>query len=155
MKIALTIILCLVFSAFASAGSWQFLGLGGRNVISLETDPPTRSIFLLARLRGYIISDDGAILGAYIPYNVARIYLANYPYDSDIVIKLYRRWFQLGRAILFDQSRFYMDVIAYLMIHNVGFDPIEPPDIYSLMDGILTSSNFGQSVPPPIMAFPN
>jgi photosystem II stability/assembly factor-like uncharacterized protein len=151
MKIALTIILCLVFSAFASAGSWQFLGLGGRHVISLETDPADTQYIYAGTTSGLYISDDGGQFWApIIPYNVPVVYLANYPYDSDIVIKLIGGGSNSDGLYYSTNRGFTWDVIAYLMNPtSVGFDPIDTGLIYiSLMDGILTSSNFGQSVAP-------
>lgn len=151
MKTSLTIAFCLILSAITFAGSWQFLGLGGHQVISLESDPADTQYIYAGTTSGLYLSDDGGQFWApIIPYNVPVVYLANYPYDSNIVIKL-NSGGSYSDGLYYSTNRgFTWDVIAYLMNpHSVGFDPVDTGLIYiALADGILTSEDFGQSISP-------
>jgi hypothetical protein len=151
MKTSLTIALCLLLSAIVVAGSWEYIGLGGYQVISLESDPADTQYIYAGTTSGLYLTDNGGgIWSPTIPFNVQVPFIANYPLSAVTVVKLIGGgsnsdgfYFSVNRGLSWN-------VIVYLMNpRGVGFDPVDTGLIYfALADGILTSGDFGQSVSP-------
>ncbi len=151
MKTGLTIAFCLLLSAIAAGGSWEFIGLGGYQVISLETDPADTQYIFAGTTSGLYLSDDGGQFWApTIPFNVPVPFVANYPLGPDIVVKLISGGSNSDGFYYSTNRGFTWNVVAYLMNpRSVGFDPVDTGLIYiALADGIVTSGDFGQSISP-------
>jgi photosystem II stability/assembly factor-like uncharacterized protein len=152
MKIKLIILFCILLGIpVVMAGSWQFIGLDGYQVISLETDPADSQYIYAGTTTGLYLTDDGGqFWSPTIPFNVRIEYLAKYPLSADTVLKLIGGgsnsdglYYTTNRGLTWDVIGFYLNP------RRIGFDPVDTGFIYICFpDGIITSGDCGQTYSP-------
>jgi hypothetical protein len=149
MKIKLALLFCILLSAPAvMAGSWEFIGMGGYQVISLETDPADSQYIYAGTTTGLYLTDDGGqFWSPTIPFNARIEFLAKYPLSADTVLKLVGGGSNSDGLYYTTNRGLTWDLIGYMMNpRRMAFDPVDTGLIYICFpDGIVTSGDCGQS----------
>lgn len=146
--IILLTILC--FSAIlAQADEWEFLGLSGKQILSISIDPDnSQNICAGTEMGLYYSSDGGQNWELKLSSNTFFPFLSYLPHTSDTLITLLSggTWSD-GIYISTDNGNTWMNNGYFINPLRLGFDPAYPSYFYiSFPDGIKTSIDYGQNV---------
>jgi len=147
------------FSAIlAQADEWEFLGLSGKQILSISIAPDnTQNICAGTDAGLYYSSDGGQNWELKLSSNTLFPFLSYLPYSSDTLITLLSggTWSD-GIYFSTDDGNSWTTGNYFINPRRLGFDPINPGYVYICFpDGILTSIDYGQNVSSANNGLPN
>lgn len=144
-KIKLMVVLLIVLLAVsATAGYWELLGLSGRQVLSIETDPLNPQYICAGTDSGIYMSFDGGEFWGHRMGNDITPFLSYDPHASNTIIALVSDSYSSGLYFSTNNGDSW-NLVSYLENpRRLGFDPNNPGFIYICFDdGILKSQDGG------------
>jgi hypothetical protein len=143
----MVILLIVLLSVSASANYWEFLGLSGMRVLSIETDPINPQYICAGTDSGLYVSSNSGQSWDHQFANLNVPFLSYNPYDNDTL------WALLGGGSWSDGIHYSIDngtnwwPRSYMLNpRRLGFDPVNPGFMYICFeDGILKSQDSFQT----------
>lgn len=142
------ILILLLWSGTALAGSWHYLGLSGMDVLSVETHPSnSRYIYAGTGYAGlYVTFDAGQSWDYRIATNVPVPFIYYDPVENDSLYAIVGNSFSAGVHTSDDDGNSWYQVSSFLYPRRMGFDPVNPGYLYVCFpDGIKVSQDYGRN----------
>ncbi|MCD6162355.1 MAG: T9SS type A sorting domain-containing protein [candidate division Zixibacteria bacterium] len=157
-KVIILLIMVCFSAILAQADEWEFLGLSGKQILSISIAPDnTQNICAGTDAGLYYSSDGGQNWELKLSSNTLFPFLSYLPYSSDTLITLLSggTWSD-GIYFSTDDGNSWTTGNYFINPRRLGFDPINPGYVYICFpDGILTSIDYGQNVSSANNGLPN
>ena len=147
---AIIIFIALLFTAsLAQAYQWQFLGLSGKQVLSISADPDNAQNICAGTDAGlYVSFDGGQNWEVRVSINTPFPFLSYTPQSSDTLVALLSGGsYSDGIYISSNDGNSWAVNGSFMYPRRLGFDPANPGFIYICFpDGILKSQDYGEHI---------
>jgi len=150
MRAIMIFTLLIITASLTQAYQWQFLGLSGKQVLSVSVDPDNTQNICAGTDAGLYVSFDGGQnwavrLSIYAPFP----FLSYTPQSSDTLIALFSEGsYSDGIYISINNGNSWAPINeSFMYPRRLGFDPVNPGYIYICFpDGILKSQDYGEHI---------